>query len=115
MTLRQDYFDSTTGLNAQLVDAFTNGGALVTASNSVLSAALISAASMGKTTFTVNVATTFKPSALRLKGLLLQAYLAGITAVLADQNIFDFECTPTLNTSDASALSIDFIFTFQTT
>ena len=114
-TLRQDYFDSATGLNAQLVDAFTNGGLLITSNLLVISPALISAANQGSTTFKVTLVTTFKPSALRLKGLLLDSYLAGVTAALAVQNIFSFECVPTLNTSAVDSTSIDLNFDFKTT
>jgi len=114
MTLRQDYFESTTGIQNQLLDAFTNGGTLVSANMATLSQGLITAASQGQTTFTVNIITTFKPTALRLKGILLQAYLDGIKDALAAQNIYSFECVPALNTGDQMTTSIDFNFTFQT-
>jgi hypothetical protein len=114
MTLRSDYYDNpTTGLQAQLADAFTNGGAFVVANQATLSSALTTAASQGKTSFTVTIATTFKPTALRLKGLLLDAYLDGIMAALYDQGLYSFECAPSLNTSDVTITSIDFVFTFQ--
>lgn len=115
MTLRQDYFDGLTGLQNQLLDAFTNGGTFVTTNLATLSSGLQTAASQGKTTFVITIQTTFKPTALRLNGLLLAAYLDGISDALNAQNIFAFECEPTLNTSDISTTSIDFNFTFQTT
>lgn len=115
MSFRQDYYDNATGLNAQLIDAFTNGQTLVTTNATTISSALQTAASQGKTTFTVNLVTIFKPTALRLQGLLLEAYLAGVSQQLGTNNIFNFECIPSLNTSDSVTLSVDLNFTFQVT
>lgn len=114
MTLRSDYYDnSTTGLQAKLADAFTSGSTFVSASQTLLSNALTAAAEQGKTSFTVTVPTGFKPTALRLKGLLLDAYLDGIMAALYGQGLYSFECAPSLNTSNTNETSIDFVFTFQ--
>ena len=115
MTFRQDYYENSTGLNAQLIDAFTNGQTLVTTNATVISSALQTAASQGNTTFTVNLVTIFKPTALRLRGLLMDAYLAGVTQQLGTNNIFGFECIPALNTLDSMTLSVDLNFTFQVT
>lgn len=118
MTLRYAYYDDSSGdltpigLQGQLADAFTNGYNFVI-SGSALSTALTTAASQGKTSFTVTIATTFKTAALRLKGLLLDAYLDGIMAALYDQGLYSFECVPSLNISDVTTTSIDFVFTFQ--
>jgi len=114
MTLRTDFYDGSTGLQNQLIDAFTNGGTFVTTNLATLTQGLKDNAAMGKTTFTITIATSFKPSALRANGLLLNAYIDGIVDELLQQNIFSFECTPTLNTSDQLTTSIDFDFTFQT-
>ena len=114
MSLRQDYFDGASGLQSQLIDAFDNGALLITNNLTIISNALKDAASMGKTTFTVNLTTTFKPTALRANGLLLKAYLDGVSDRLSEENIFSFECTPTLNTADMLNTSIDLKFTFQT-
>ena len=46
--------------------------------------------------------------------LILKAYLAGIQDGLATNNIYDYECNPTLNVSDTVNTSIDLNFTFQT-
>ena len=113
-TLRQDYFDSSSGIQQTLANANTAGVTFITTNYSVLSSALQTNASQGNTVFTVNIATTYNPTALRLEGLLLEAYIAGLVQGLAAQNIYSFECTPILNTSDTSITSIDFNFSFNT-
>jgi hypothetical protein len=119
MSLKTDYFDGTTGLQAKCNDAFDAGVTFIGVTNlSTISAALISAAAAGQTQFTVTLITTYQPSFLRgNKGdnLILKSYLAGIKKGLADQDIYDFECTPSLNVSDSVDTKIDLKFNFQTT
>ena len=119
MSLKTDYFEGSTGLQAKCNDAFGAGVTFVTTTNlAAISAALISAAASGNTKFTTTLMTTYVPSILRgNKGnnLILKAYLAGIQSGLANQEIYTYECTPSLNVSDSVDTKIDLNFTFQTT
>jgi hypothetical protein len=118
MSLKTDYFEGLTGLHQKETDAFNAGVTFVTVTNlTVISAALVSAANAGNTKFTVSIITTYSPSVLKgNKGnnLILKSYLAGIQKGLSDQAIYDFECTPSLNTADALNTKIDLNFNFQT-
>ena len=72
-------------------------------------------AAAGLKKFTITVPTTFAPAALRgNKGdnLILKAHVAGISQGLADQEIYSYQCAPTLNTSDTVDTKIDLNFTF---
>ena len=119
MSLKTDYFDGATGLQAKCNDAFDAGVTFVTVTNlSAISAALIAAAAAGNTKFVTTLLTAYNPSILRgNKGnnLILKAYLAGIQEGLADQDIYNYECVPTLNVSDTVDTKIDLNFNFQTT
>lgn len=119
MSLKTDYFDGATGLQAKCNDAFDAGVTFVTVDNlSTISAALINAAAAGQTKFITTVLTSYGPSILRgNKGnnLILKAYLAGVQQGLADQEIYSYECTPSLNVSDSVDTKIDLNFNFQTT
>ncbi len=119
MSLKTDYFDGATGLQAKCNDAFDAGVTFVTVDNlAAISAALIAAAAAGSTKFTTTLQTTYQPSTLRAnKGnnLILKAYLAGIQQGLADQEIYNYECLAALNVSDSIDTKIDLNFTFQTT
>lgn len=118
MSLKTDFFDGLTGLHQKEIDAFDAGVTFITVDNTAaISAALISNAAAGKTKFVVTLGTTYNPTALRgNKGdnLILKSYLAGIVKGLSDQDIFDFECTPTLNVNDTVDTKIDLNFNFQT-
>ena len=119
MSLKTDFFDGATGLHTKCNEAFTAGVTFVTVTNlSVISTALVNAAAAGETTFTVTVTTTYQTSILRgNKGnnLILKSYLAGIQKGLADQQIYSYECTPSLNITDAIETKINLNFNFQTT
>jgi hypothetical protein len=119
MSLKSDFFDGLTGLHQQCINAFNAGVTFVTVTNlSTISNALISNAASGNTKFTVTLTTTYQPAILRAnKGnnLILKSYLAGIQKGLADQDIYSYECTPTLNISDTIDTKIDLNFNFQTT
>lgn len=112
MTLRTDYFDGSNGLDAQVLAAEVAGAAFVVTNRAVISTAMVAAAAQGKKTFTVNIVTTFNPTALRLKGTLYNAYCAGIIDGLLTEGVYSFECALSLNTADTLATSIDFNFTF---
>ena len=117
MSLKTDYYDGATGLNQQMDAAFAAGGTYVTANLTTLSNALKDNASKGLTSFTVNITGTGSLSAANLRAnngnnLLLKSFLAGITDGMAAQNIYSYECTPSLNVSDSINTSVDFKFTF---
>lgn len=112
MSLKTDYLDGSNGFTQQMADVFAQGELFV-ASNSVsLAAALQTAASKGQKKFTVTIETTFEPANLRLNGLHLQTYLAGIQAALASEDVYNYEVTLALNTSLQTTTSIDFNFSF---
>jgi hypothetical protein len=119
MSLKTDYFDGATGLQTQVNNAFDAGVTFVAVTNlAAISAALISAAAAGKTKFTVTLLTSYQPSTLRGNNgnnLILKAYLAGISKALADQDVYNYEVTPTLNITDSVDTKIDLNFNFQTT
>jgi hypothetical protein len=119
MSLKTDYFDGATGLQAKCNDAFDAGVTFVTVDNlAAISAALINAAAAGTTKFTTTLLTSYNPSILRgNKGnnLILKAYLAGIQQGLANQDVYNYECAPSLNVSDSVDTKIDLNFNFQTT
>lgn len=119
MSLKTDFYDGATGLHEKCNDAFDAGVTFVTVDNlAAISAALISAAASGNTKFTTTLMTTYNPSILRgNKGnnLILKSYLAGIQQGLANQEIYSYECTPSLNVSDSVDTKIDLNFNFQTT
>lgn len=120
MSLRDQYLENSTGLEAQLKNAHDAGVALIGTGTGLgqwdtISAGLQANAALGLTTFVVNVPTTYLPAALRNnKGnnLILKAYLSGITEGLSAQLIYAHECAPTLNTSDTVTTSIDLNFAF---
>ncbi len=120
MALRDQYYAGATGLTQKLDDAHDAGVALVGTGTGVgqwdaISTGLMLNAAAGLKTFTVTIPTTYLPAALRgNKGdnLILKAYLSGITEQLSVQNIYNFECTPTLNTDDNVNTSIDLNFSF---
>lgn len=112
MSLKTDFYDGSTGFNEQMNDVFDQGVAFVAASMTTLQSELQSAASKGLKTFKVTIATSFEPQNLRLKGFHLKSYLAGITAALAEEDVYSYERTPTLNTEDTMETKIDFNFTF---
>jgi hypothetical protein len=117
MSLKTDFLDGSTGLNTKMNDAFTEGGAFVTASASTLSTALKSNAAQGLTAFTVNVlySGTLNTTYLRSNNgnnLLLKSFLAGIVDGMAAQQVYSYECTPALNVSQSSVTSVDFNFSF---
>lgn len=119
MSLKTDFYDGATGLHEKCNDAFDAGVTFITTDNlTTIRAALVSAAAAGNTKFITTLMTTYNPSILRgNKGnnLILKSYLAGIKQGLANQEIYDYECTPTLNVTDTVDTKIDLNFNFQTT
>jgi hypothetical protein len=112
MSLKTDYLDGSNGFTQQMADVFDQGKAFVAANAGALTAALQLAASKGQKKFIVTLETSFEPANLRLNGLHLQTYLAGISTALADEDVYNYEVTLSLNTSVTTTTSIDFSFSF---
>ena len=121
MSLRGQYFEGATGVTQKMQDAHDAGVVLVGTGTGVgqwdaITAGLQANAAAGLKKFTVTIPTTYLPATLRgNKGdnLILKAYLSGITEQLSNQLIYDFECTPVLNTSDSVDTKIDLNFSFS--
>lgn len=112
MSLKTDYLNGSTGFYEQMDDVYDQGETWVSSNTSNISAALIQNAAKGLRTFTVTLAVTFEPANLRLLGYHWLSFQAGVVSALAAQQIYDYECSVVLNTSDALATSIDLKFTF---
>ncbi len=119
MSLRDEYFEGATGLSQKMEAAHDAGVALVTdvpgSQYDTIVAGLQDAASKGLKKFTVTIPVTYNPAALRgNKGdnLILKSLISGITEGLSAGLIYDFECTPALNTTDTVNTSIDLNFSF---
>jgi DsbC/DsbD-like thiol-disulfide interchange protein len=112
MSLKTDYLDGSNGFTQQMADVFAQGELFVSSNSVALASALQTAASKGQKKFTVTIETTFEPANLRLNGLHLQTYLAGIQAALASEDVYNYEVTLALNTSLQTTTSIDFNFSF---
>lgn len=112
MSLKTDFFDGVTGFNSQMNDVFDQGELFVTTNLAALTAELQANAARGNRTFKVTIVTSFEPQNLRLRGLHMKCYLAGIQSQLAVQDVYAHECVPSLNTDDTMETKIDFNFTF---
>jgi hypothetical protein len=120
MSLKTDFYDGVTGITQKTQAAFDAGEALVgtipgEGQYTAIQSGLQSNAALGNTKFTVTVTVTYNPAALRgNKGdnLILKAFLAGVSSGLGASGIFNYECTPTLNTTDTVNTYIDLNFTF---
>jgi len=118
-TLRDSY-----ALTTALDGAYQAGKAYVTpvvgqtpasAAYILLQAGLAAAATAGKTNFTVTCeVSTPSPSSLRLLGRYWQAFRNGVLDSLSSENLYDWQVTLELNTSDTVVTSIDFVFDFLT-
>jgi hypothetical protein len=82
-------------------------------SYSTLLTGLQAAAAAGNAVFSVSVPTVDNTQYLRLRGLYLKAYFAGIYYALDKEGIFNtYEVSLALDTSDTTTTSIVFNFTF---
>ena len=112
MSLKTDYLDGANGFTIQMAGVFADGETFVTTNSGTLTTELQSAAAKGLKSFTVNIETNQNPSSLRLDGIYLSTYFAGIEAQLAQEDIYNYEVTLSLNTSDQTLTSVDFLFSF---
>jgi len=112
MSLKTDYLDGANGFTQKMNDVFVAGQGLVTTNLATLTSELQAAAAKGLKEFTVTVLTTFEPGNLRLNGIHQQSYFAGIMNQLGAEEIYDYEVSLKLNTSDITTTSVDFKFSF---
>lgn len=112
MSLKTDYFDGPNGFNTKMNDVFVAGQGFVTTNSATLTTELQAAAAKGLKTFTVNIVTSFEPANLRLEGTHMNTYFAGIEHQLGTEEIYGYEVSLSLNTSDSTTTSVDFTFTF---
>jgi hypothetical protein len=111
MSVLRDSYDLQGALNT----GFDAGVAFVAPASSAylaLQSALASASAMGKEVFTVSIPTTHATASLRLNGKYLKAYFAGIISGLALEDIYSYEVSLTLDTSDTLTTNVIFNFTF---
>ncbi len=118
MSLKTDYFDGATGLQAKMNEAFDAGAAYVTTNISALSNGLVEAAAKGQSKFTVKVTGTGTVNASYLRAnsgnnMLLKSFFAGIKDGLAAQDVYDYECSLQLDVSDSVNTNVNFLFNFQ--
>jgi hypothetical protein len=116
MSLRDSFFEGSTGLMQKMKDAHDAGVSLVSDGQyAAITTGLQANAALGLKKFTITVPVSYNPAALRgNKGdnLILKSFLSGITEALSVEFIYDFECTPALNTSDTVNTQVDLNFTF---
>lgn len=111
-TLKYEYLEGPTGLTDKMAAVFAAGEKFVLVDNrAAILADLQAAASAGKTSFTSTHLTYFETVNLRLMGRHMETYFAGIVKAFADENIYSYEVTPSLDTSDTSETSV--ILTFS--
>lgn len=120
MSLKDSYFEGSTGLHQLSVTAFNAGIALVGATPgdgqyTLIQTGLQSNAALGNRTFTITVPVTYNPVALRNNNgnnVILKSYFAGIQQALASSAVYNFECALTLNVADTVTTAVNFNFTF---
>src|ERR1035437_7159398 len=110
MSLKTDYLQGSTGLTTQMLAVFTAGEAFVTTNLAALTAAMQLNAAAGINKFTVTILSPAPGHNLRLKGIYMNTYFAGIRAALMAEEIYDYEVTVVLNTSDTVDTNVDLNF-----
>jgi hypothetical protein len=110
MSLKTDYLQGATGLTTQMLAVFTAGEAFITNNLATLTAAMQANAAAGITKFTVTILSPASGHNLRLKGMYMNTYFAGIRSALMAEEIYDYEVSVVLNTSDTVDTSIDLNF-----
>lgn len=112
MSLKTDYLEGSNGFTQKMANVFAQGELLVTSQVATLTTQLQSFSAQGLTKFTINLTGVFEPQNLRLKGIHMNTYFAGIRAALMAEDIYDYEVAIALNTSDTINTSVDLNFTF---
>jgi len=79
---------------------------------SVLASGLAQAALEGKVSFTVSCQVSHEPTILRMQTRYLDAFFAGIKTGMANEQLFEYEFTTTIDLTDTSITRIKFNFSF---
>jgi hypothetical protein len=124
MSLRDSYFTGPTGINGQMDTAFAAGITYVgvgtpspTGNWTTISTALLAAAAQGQTKFSVVISGVGGLNASYLRAcngnnLLLKSFFAGIHQQLAEEGIYDYQCSLQLDVSDSVNTNVVFNFNF---
>ena len=111
MSFKSDYLEGVTGLTQKMQAVFDAGDAWVVSNATAISTELKNQAAKGVSSFTLTLDVGFEPNNLKLKGMHMQTFFAGIQKAMADEEIYDYEVAPALNESDNTQLRIDLVFT----
>lgn len=112
MTLKTDYFDGATGFHSQMNDVFDAGVAWISTNLATISTDLQTAAAAGKTSFSLSYpASPASDANLALEGTYMNAFLAGILSGFADQDIYSYEVSASVDDS-STPYNITLSFTF---
>lgn len=110
MSLRTDY---TGNYDVKVAEARAAGRTSILTDNlATITAAMATAATAGKSTFTVTITVGYQPQDIRTAGNLWYAYKSGIEEALSSEDIMSNEVTVSLNTSDQVTTQVDLDFTF---
>lgn len=117
MSLRDSYFNGSTGIQQQMDAAFAAGQAFVVSNNATLAAALVSAAAQGQLQFSTTIVGTGSVNAGYLRAnngnnLLLKSFFAGIIDGMALQQIYHYQLSLKLDVSDSVNTNVIFCFNF---
>jgi len=99
MSLKTDFYDGATGINSMLQDSFDAGVLWLQTNLATISSLLIAQAAKGTKDFVLSIATTDNLANMMSNSgdnLVARAYMAGIQYELANEGIFNFECTQSL-------------------
>jgi len=112
MSLKTDYLDGANGFTQKMAAVFAAGEQWVVDNRAAIVSGLSTAASAGKKSFTITILTSFETVNLRLQGTHMSTYFDGIIRAMADEEIYSYEVTPSLDTSDITTTSVILSFTF---
>ena len=117
MSLRDSYFNGSTGIQQQMDAAFSAGVAFVSSNLTPLQTALTTAAAQGQIEFKVTVQGTGSGNAVFLRShnghnLYLRSFFAGILGAMAAQYIYEYQVKLQLDISTSAATNVIFMFNF---
>src|ERR1035437_5661697 len=108
MSLRDSYFNGSTGIQQQMDAAFAAGVAFVGTNLTSLQTALLAAAAQGKLEFRVIVQGTGSANAVYLRNLngnnlYLRSFFAGIIDAMSSEQIYDYQVKLQLDISTSAS------------
>ena len=95
MSLKTDFYDGATGLNSKVTDSYDLGKAWVVSNLTTISTSLIAQSALGMKVFILTISTTDNLTNMmsnQANNLIAKGYMAGVTAGLADEEIYSFDC-----------------------